>query len=134
MSVSVLDRDGDDRVGSVEKPSRRTFSADYKLKIVKEMQLCKSGEFGALLRREGLYKSQVYQWRKAHSESGLQGLTNNKRGPARTKDQKRIESLEKEIDRLRGDVDKFQKLSELAGNALALYEIISSSAESRNDS
>ncbi len=109
MGISVLDRDGDSRGGSVEKPSRRrTFSADYKLKIVKEMQLCKSGELDALLRREGLYKSQVYQWRKAYSESGLQGLTNRKRVPAKSVDQKRIESLERKNDRLRGDVDKFQ--------------------------
>ena len=39
-----------------EKPRRRRFSAEYRLRIVREADSCKeSGEIGALLRREGLF-------------------------------------------------------------------------------
>ena len=40
----------------VERPRRRRFSAEYKLRIVREADACsRPGEVGALLRREGLY-------------------------------------------------------------------------------
>lgn len=41
----------------VEKPKRRKFSAEYKLKIVREADACKPGEVGALLRRGPILRS-----------------------------------------------------------------------------
>jgi transposase-like protein len=47
------------RVGR-EKASRRRFTAEYKLRIVREADACSQpGEVGALLRREGLYASHL---------------------------------------------------------------------------
>ena len=47
-----------------EKPTRRRFSAPYQARIVREADACaKNGEIGALLRREGLYSSQLSEWR-----------------------------------------------------------------------
>jgi hypothetical protein len=40
----------------------------------------KSGEIGALLRREGLYHSNISTWRKQRDQGALQGLTPRKRG------------------------------------------------------
>src|SRR5712692_5490318 len=38
----------------VERPLRRRFSAQYKLRILREVEACtRPGEIGALLRREG---------------------------------------------------------------------------------
>jgi hypothetical protein len=38
----------------VERPLRRRFSAEYKLRVLREADACtKPGEIGALLRREG---------------------------------------------------------------------------------
>jgi hypothetical protein len=38
----------------VERPKRRRFSAEYKLRILREADACsRPGEIGALLRREG---------------------------------------------------------------------------------
>ena len=46
-----------------EKASRRKFTADYKLRILKEAESCyQSGQRGALLRREGLYSSHLTTW------------------------------------------------------------------------
>jgi len=46
---------------------RRSFTADYKLKILAEVDSIKdkdSGEIGRVLRREGLYFSHLRTWRK----------------------------------------------------------------------
>src|SRR5450759_614477 len=48
-----------------EKPVRRKFTAEYKLKILAEADRCTEyGQIGALLRREGLYSSHLSEWRR----------------------------------------------------------------------
>ena len=47
-----------------EKASRRNYTAEYKRFIFREAQACKErGQVGALLRREGLYSSNLTAWR-----------------------------------------------------------------------
>jgi transposase-like protein len=51
--------------GTPEKPKRRRFPAEYKLRILDEADRCtKPGELGLLLRREGLYSSHLAAWRR----------------------------------------------------------------------
>ncbi|MFQ5720847.1 MAG: IS3 family transposase, partial [Acidobacteriota bacterium] len=51
--------------GTPEKPKRRRFSAEFKLRILEEAERCtKPGELGLLLRREGLYSSHLAEWRR----------------------------------------------------------------------
>ena len=58
------------------KPERRRFTAEYKLRILKEADNCTGpGQIGALLRREGLYSSNLTQWRLQRAEGVLQALT-----------------------------------------------------------
>ena len=65
----------------VAKPTRRQFTAEYRLRIVEEAERCtRPGEVGRLLRREGLYTSHLSAWRKARRNGSLRGLTPNKRG------------------------------------------------------
>ena len=65
----------------VAKPTRRQFTAEYRLRIVEEADRCtRPGEVGRLLRREGLYTSHLAAWRKARRSGSLQGLTPKKRG------------------------------------------------------
>ncbi len=68
--------------GAIDKPPtevvprarRRRFSAAYKLRILQEADACKqSKDIGSLLCREGLYASQLSQWRKQRSEGVLVG-------------------------------------------------------------
>ena len=48
----------------VAKATRRRFTVEYKRKIVREADACKTpGAAGALLRREGLYSSHLTTWR-----------------------------------------------------------------------
>lgn len=56
----------------LKRPKRRSFSAEYKLKVLKEADACKKpGELGALLRREGLYSSHISTWRRQRDEGAL---------------------------------------------------------------
>jgi len=61
----------------VPRAQRRTFTAAYKLKILREAAACERGQFGALLRREGLYASHLTDWRQAAAA----GLEPARRGP-----------------------------------------------------
>ena len=56
----------------VAKASRRRFTMEYKRKIVREADGCKTpGAVGALLRREGLYTSHLAAWRKQRKSGAL---------------------------------------------------------------
>ena len=64
-----------------EKPLRRRFTAEYKLRILAEADACtEPGMLGELLRREGLYSSHVSTWRRQRDEGILTGLTPKRRG------------------------------------------------------
>ena len=88
------------------RPIRRRFSAKYKLKVVAEADRCdKPGQIGALLRREGLYSSQLAAWRKLRDQGALHGLSSQKRGP---KDPAPIH-LKQEAEKLRRENARLQK-------------------------
>ena len=87
-----------------EKAARRRFTAAYKLRILKEAETCKgTSQCGALLRREGLYSSHLTTWRRQVERGSLEALSPRKRGPKAAPPnplKKRVESLEKETQRL----------------------------------
>lgn len=64
-----------------DRARRRTFTADYKRRTLREADGCKKpGEVAVLLRREGLYSSHLTEWRKARDRGDLAGGT-KPRGP-----------------------------------------------------
>ena len=86
-----------------EKPVRRRFPAEYKLRILQEADTCtEHGQLGALLRREGLYSSHLRTWRKQRDEGMLSGLTPKKRG----RKAKRKDPLSDEVKRLRRENER----------------------------
>jgi hypothetical protein len=53
--------------------SRRRFTAEHKLKILKEAEECKkTGMIGAMLRREGFYSSRLTEWTNARERGEWQ--------------------------------------------------------------
>jgi transposase len=65
-----------------EKTVRRRFTAEYKLRILKEAVSCKEqGQLGSLLRRDGLYSSILITWRRQIEKGTLDALSPRKRGP-----------------------------------------------------
>jgi transposase len=67
----------------VAKPKRRTYTAEYKQRILQEAEAAAAtrGGLGALLRREGLYSSLLAYWRRERANGILEALTPQKRGP-----------------------------------------------------
>jgi transposase-like protein len=58
-----------------ERPARRRFTAEYKLRIVESANAAtESVEVGALLRREGLYSSHLVDWRRQYRAGALSSL------------------------------------------------------------
>ena len=83
------------------KPQRRRFTAEYRLRILKETDNCKKpGELGALLRREGLYSSHLTNWRRQREEGALRDLRARRRGPAPKPVDPRVKQLEAKNRRL----------------------------------
>jgi len=87
------------------KRIRRRFSAAYKRRILQEADKCKSGELGALLRREGLYYSNITKWRQQRDSGELSGLGPKKRGRKPNPDKPLI----KENERLRRENMRLEK-------------------------
>jgi transposase-like protein len=88
----------------VEKRRRRRFTATDKQRILAEADACAPGQLGALLRREGLYSSNLTTWRQQREAGILAGLAACKRGPktqAPDPQAERIAVLERECERLR---------------------------------
>ncbi len=67
----------------VAQPKRRTYTAEYKQRILQEAEVAATtrGGLGALLRREGLYSSLLTYWRREQAQGILEALTPQKRGP-----------------------------------------------------
>ena len=64
------------------QPRRRTFTARDKLRILAETDRASgTGQIGAILRREGLYSSNLTDWRKARDAATNGALAPAKRGP-----------------------------------------------------
>jgi len=107
----------------VAKATRRRFTGEYKRKIVREADGCKTpGAVGALLRREGLYSSNLTAWRAARDRGELAGVP-KKRGPmpqvADPRD-KKIAELERETGRWRKRAERAEALVEVQKKVAAL--------------
>lgn len=80
---------------------RRTFTAEYRRRILKEADACKQrGALGALLRREGLYSSHLVNWRRQRDQGELVAGRGRKRGPVPKAVDPRVRQLEVENRRL----------------------------------
>ncbi len=99
------------------KPVRRRFTAEYKLRVLREVDDCtRHGEVGALLRREGLYSSNLTAWRKQRERGELEGLAQKRRGPLpreRNPLADKVKALEREAARLRARAERAEGLVEL---------------------
>jgi len=82
---------------SLPRPRRRIFSTEFKLKVLAEADACKgTGQVAALLRREGLYSSNLTEWRRARA-AGLLGALDPGKPAAKPQ---RVNHLEAENKRL----------------------------------
>jgi len=99
------------------KPTRRRYTAEYKHRILREAETCtRQGELGALLRREGLYSSNLTVWRKQRERGEIEGLSQKKRGPLPKEKSPlaaKVATLERENRRLKARSERAEGLVEL---------------------
>ena len=106
------------------KPRRRTYTAEYKRRLLKEADACATpGAIGALLRREGLYSSHLAVWRRARRRGELAALAPKRRGrkptPVDPRDRK-IAELERQLVQMTGRAERAEALVELQKKLAAL--------------
>jgi hypothetical protein len=103
----------------------RTFSAKYKLDILKQIDAAtERGEVGRIQRREGLYSSLITSWRNQRDEGALTAM-NNKRGPTSNKLTDKIKRLREQNARLEERLSTAEELVQAQGKAFALLQQMS---------
>jgi len=106
------------------KATRRVLSPSYKARILKEYDACPQGGKGALLRREGLFSSQITEWRKIINQQSQEALS-RKRGPKTNPLRAKVRELERENERLRSELAKSRRVIEVQGKLSVLLEELS---------
>lgn len=106
-------------------PLRRMHTAQYKLDILKEADLCKGkcGAIGALVRREGLYSSALTTWRRERDSGALSALSHNrgrklKQGPVEIENERLKQDNQRLEEKLRQAnliIEVQKKVSEILG-------------------
>jgi transposase-like protein len=113
----------------VAKPQRRSYTAEYKLRILREAEVAAltRGAVGALLRREGLYSSLLANWRRERAQGMREALTPQKRGPKSKRNplaeemqklQRQNARLNEELRKAHIIIDVQKKVAALLGHPL----------------
>lgn len=91
----------------VVRAKRRQHTAEYKLRILRELDECtRKGEVGAILRREGLYSSLISKWREQREQGSLNGLGGQRRGPKVDPNAAELARLQRENKRLKEKLER----------------------------
>lgn len=114
------------------RPKRRTFTAEYKLRILEEYENAPDPQHrNALLRREGIYTSTISEWRRARDAAAKGAIPERKPGrPARDASEAENERLRKENEKLAAELARTKAALEVVGKAHALLELLSEGADS----
>lgn len=107
------------------KPSRRTFSREYKQRILIEADVAKANrQLGALLRREGLYSAHLVAWRRDFEAAGASALAPKKRGPKPRFSQEELamQKILVENERLKKQLEMAEGLLELQKKVQAIFD------------
>ncbi len=120
------------------RPVRRSFTAAYRAQVVAEYEAAPHGSKAAVLRREGLYQSQIREWTHARDavtpgetaaprrpHRAAQGSAGGKDDPAR---------LRAENQRLTRELAKSAAVVEIMGKLQGLLEHISESTGTQTSS
>lgn len=114
----------------LERPHRRRFSAEYRLRILRQADACTMpGELGALLRREGLYSSSLAKWRRQRDRGVTEALSQPRGRKPTEPAVLQHAKLVKENARLTKELAAAQLVIRIQGNVSALLGITTESAE-----
>jgi transposase len=106
----------------VVRPTRRRFSAEYKVRILAEADQCANGQVGGLLRREGLYASHLTTWRRQRAAGQLAALAPRKRGRKPDPQAAELARLQRENAKLQGQLHRAELIIEAQKKLLVLLD------------
>jgi transposase-like protein len=105
-----------------ERPQRRKFTAAYKARILKEAEAASDGETAALLRREGLYASHLYKWRKERDLAALEPKKRGRKANPLLAENKKLQAknarLEKQLEQANAIIELQKKIAKILGDTL----------------
>ncbi len=115
------------------RPTRRTFTAAYKLDTVAEYEAAPHGQKNAVLRREGLYHSHIVEWAAARDAGALSrgGKTAKAAASVGRKSSERLDNdrLRRENQRLSRQLTQAKAALDLMGKAHVLLESLAESTD-----
>ena len=117
--------DVDDNVDPAARPARRILSVEEKLEILVRYEGREPGQKGEFARREGVYSSQLTEWRRVR-DAGTLGA---KRSTRTRGENREIEKLTKKNQRLEDELERTRLALDIVGKTHALMEKLSKSAD-----
>ena len=112
------------------RPVRRTYTAEYRARVLAEYEAAEHGQKSAVLRREGIYQTLVAEWAKARDAEAT-GQTYRRVRKSRSKDASaaaRAVKLEAENARLTRKLEQTQAALDVMEKAHRLLELLSDSS------
>ena len=121
------DQDGDvhDNNDPAARPTRRTFTSEEKMALLSAYELCDPGKKGEFARREGIYSSQLTEWRRARDA----GTLTAREATTSRRDRREFEKLEAKNKKLEAELERTRLALDIVGKAHALLEKLSESAD-----
>ncbi len=117
------------------RPVRRTFTAEYRARVVAEYEAAPHGSKAAVLRREGLYQSQIREWTIARDALARGASAPRRRHRATAAGGKDDPGrLRAENQRLARELAKSQAVVEIMGKLQGLLESVSESTDTMTSS
>jgi len=110
----------------LEKPQRRRFTTEEKLRILRETDSCAPGTIGAVLRREGIYSSLLVAWRQARDRGNFDRGTLRDRAKRKGEHEaslRRIAELEQENRKLQRRLQRAELILDIQKKAAGLLGI-----------
>ncbi len=114
-------------VGPAARPVRRSFTAAYRARVAAEYEAAPHGEKAAVLRREGLYQSQVREWAIARDALNRGASAPRRPHRASTGGEDDPGRLRAENRRLTRELATSQAVVEIMGKLQGLLEHVSES-------
>ena len=116
----------------VPKAERRRFTAEYKQRILAEADACtQRGAIGALMRREGLYRSHLDKWREQRRAGAMQALTPQQRGRKPDPQAAEIARLRRENERLQQRLQRAETIIEVQKKLSTLLGLATSESDAQ---
>ena len=107
------DQDGDvhDNNDPAARPTRRTFTTEEKLALLAAYETCDPGKKGEFARREGIFSSQLTEWRRARNA----GTLVRSESATSRRDRREFDQLEKKNKRLEAELERTRLALDIVG-------------------